>query len=122
MIIYVKCFHVRGGVLYCMIDFRTSFCLSVYLSLRLRSESSLKLIILRENLKYDQLKEHCIIVYFLYFITELSLEASLQSRIYKDKLGPRVVTSNRIIHGRDIHILEETEEPVSPSKMEKRIS
>ena len=39
----------------------------------------------------------------------------------EDELGPRVLTPNRIIHGRDIHLLEEIEEPDSPSKMEKRI-
>ena len=39
----------------------------------------------------------------------------------EDELGPRVLTPNRIIHGRDIHLLEETEEQDSPSKMEKRI-
>ena len=32
-----------------------------------------------------------------------------------------MLTPNRIIHGRDIHLLEETEEPDSPSKMEKGI-
>ena len=39
----------------------------------------------------------------------------------EDELGPRVLTPNRIIHGRDIHLLEEIEEPDSPSKIEKRI-
>ena len=39
----------------------------------------------------------------------------------EDELGPRVLTPNRIIHGRDIHLLEETEEQDSPSKMENRI-
>ena len=39
----------------------------------------------------------------------------------EDELGPRVLTPNRIIHGRDIHLLEEIEEPDSPSEMEKRI-
>ena len=39
----------------------------------------------------------------------------------KDELGPRVLTPNRIIHGRDIHLLEEIEEPDSSSKIEKHI-
>ena len=36
----------------------------------------------------------------------------------EDDLGPRVLTPNRIIHGRDVHLLEEIEEPDNPSKME----
>ena len=39
----------------------------------------------------------------------------------EDERGPCVLTPNRIIHGRDIHLLEEIEEPDSPCKMEKRI-
>ena len=39
----------------------------------------------------------------------------------EDESRPRVLTPNRIIHGRDIHLLEEIEEPDSPSKMEKHI-
>ena len=39
----------------------------------------------------------------------------------EDEMGTRVLTPNRIIHGRDIYQLEEIEEPDSPSKMEKRI-
>ena len=57
MIIYAKCSHVRGGVLYCIIDFlyefvseRLSESKDYDLSLKLRSEWSLKLIILREIL------------------------------------------------------------------------
>ena len=42
-------------------------------------------------------------------------------RYVEDELGPQVLTLNRIIHGRDIHLLEETEEQDSPIKMEKRI-
>ena len=45
MIIYGKCFHMHGG----MIDFCTSF-VSECLSLRLHSESSLKLTTKREIL------------------------------------------------------------------------
>ena len=36
-------------------------------------------------------------------------------------MGTRVLTPNRIIHGRNIYQLEEIEEPDSPSKTEKRI-
>ena len=39
----------------------------------------------------------------------------------EDEEGFRVLTPNRIIHGRDIYQLEEIEEPYAPSKMEKRI-
>ena len=39
----------------------------------------------------------------------------------EDELGPRVLTPNRIIHGRDVYLLEELEEADTPSKMEKRI-
>ena len=39
----------------------------------------------------------------------------------EDELGPRVLTPNSTIHCRDIHLLEESEEPDSPSKMEKHI-
>ena len=39
----------------------------------------------------------------------------------EDDLGARVLTPNRIIHGRDVHLLEEIEEPDNPSKMERRV-
>ena len=39
----------------------------------------------------------------------------------EDEMGIRVLTPNRIIHGREIYQLEELEEIDSPSKMEKRI-
>ena len=39
----------------------------------------------------------------------------------KDEIGPRVLTPNRIIHGRDAYLLEELQEADTPSKMEKRI-
>ena len=39
----------------------------------------------------------------------------------EDELGTHVLTPNRIIRGRDIHLLEEIKEPDSPSKMAKRI-
>ena len=38
----------------------------------------------------------------------------------EDELGPRVLTPNRIIHGRDVYLLEELEEADTPNKMEKR--
>ena len=39
----------------------------------------------------------------------------------EDELGSRVLTPNRIIHSRDVYLLEEQEEADTPSKMEKRI-
>ena len=39
----------------------------------------------------------------------------------EDDLGSRVLTPNRIIHDRDVYLLEEQEEADTPSKMEKRI-
>ena len=39
----------------------------------------------------------------------------------EDQLGPRVLTPNRIIHGRDVYLLEELEEADTSSKTEKRI-
>ena len=36
-------------------------------------------------------------------------------------MGTRVLTLDRIIHGRDIYQVEEIEEPDSPSKMKKKI-
>ena len=39
----------------------------------------------------------------------------------EEELGPRLLTPNRIIHGQDIHLLEDTKEQDSPSKMENRI-
>ena len=39
----------------------------------------------------------------------------------EDEVGPRVLTPNRIIHGRDVYLLEELEEADTPGKMEKRI-
>ena len=39
----------------------------------------------------------------------------------EDEVGPRVLTPNKIIHGRDVYPLEELEEADTPSKMEKRI-
>ena len=39
----------------------------------------------------------------------------------KDEMNIRVLTPNRIMHGREIYQLEEIEEPDSLNKMEKRI-
>ena len=39
----------------------------------------------------------------------------------KDEIGPRVLTPNSIIHGREIYLLEEEEVEDTPSKMEKRL-
>ena len=39
----------------------------------------------------------------------------------EDELEPRVLTPIRIIHGRDVYLLQELEDSDTPSKMEKRI-
>ena len=39
----------------------------------------------------------------------------------EDELGPRVLTPNCIIHGREVYTLEGDEIEDSPSKMEKRL-
>ena len=39
----------------------------------------------------------------------------------EDEIGPRDLTSKRIIHSRDVHLVEEPEEADTPSKMDKRI-